>query len=326
MILTNGNYTSSTETRPANPAAANLKHFHLFSFLTAAIVLGIMLPLNRLPGSSQAPERGTNVYYWPGIRAVHPVPIKWEKLDEGLERTNLKFEGTTKSFEKDELFFDRIVELVIFRINTERFPVRIITSIGLNGAKKSPLKQVHEKIGALLTVNGGYFDSEDNSIGLIISDGVKRSQWDEEGGSGAFAIFGKTPRIDWANKIAEANPRPHQALQNGPMLVDPGGDFGMFHLRDKYFSRTIIALDKENRLLIAVTRKRYGEDVVKTGVNLFEAAAIFYNPISLGGLAANVVLNLDGGTSTGMKFNYKGQSEEVRVGITLPNFVCVMPH
>jgi len=40
-------------------------------------------------------------------------------------------------------------------------------------------------------------------------------------------------------------------------------------------------------------------------------------------LAAKVALNLDGGTSTGMKLTLGEHKDEVKVGIELPNFICV---
>jgi len=237
----------------------------------------------------------------------------------------LNFEGATPSNEPPHLVIKRKVELVVFRIDTSRYPLRVMTARQVLGVKKTRLAAVHKKVGALLTINGGYFSKEGDPMGLVISNGKLRHSWSDKGGSGALAVFGSAPRIDWARNVAKADPPPTEALQNGPLMIEPDGKFGMTHRRDKYFPRTVVALDKGGRLLVGVVRKIYGKENIYTGLNLMETAVIFYNPPTVGGLGAVVAMNLDGGTSTGMKLTLGSHTDRVPVSIKMPTFVCIMP-
>jgi len=298
----------------------NLKTYHinvvsvfvfpaLFAFLLAA----------------KAGLNGENLRYWPGVRALHPVPVRWEPLAKGFDRTVLRFEGETTTFEAEPKPLRRQIELVVFRIDTARYPVRVIAADRISGANKADIRSAHRKTGAVLTVNGGYFSKTGDPMGLVISDGRLANKWSEEGGSGAFAIFGSVPRIDWAKNVAEADTPPKQAIQNGPMLIEPGHEFGMMTLRNDHDYRTVLALDKSSRLLVLLTRKSCGGQTTLCGITLFEAAVILYHPEDMGGLAANTALNLDGGTSSGMELSLGPHRDRIRMGIRAPNFICVMP-
>lgn len=259
---------------------------------------------------------------------IHPVPLKWDRLAQGFERSVLKFEGEgiiedKKSGKKQ--IIPRKVEAVAYRIEPSIYKVRVVTALALTGRKIAPLSEIHARTGAVLTINGGFFTKEGDPVGMVISDGQKIANYSEKGGSGIFAVYGKTLRIGWAQNVATATPQPEQAIQNGPLLVEPGGIFGIYHIREKYYHRTAIGLDEQGRLLVLLTKKIYGPDEMKSGLNLYETAAIFHDPISEGGLGAISALNLDGGTSTGMELTLGTHKEKIRVGIQIPNFICVMP-
>ena len=287
----------------------------VFAFLLVVLFAVIAQPI----GSK------SELRYWPGVRALHPVPVRWESLAKGFDRTVLRFEGETTTFEVEPKPLRRQIELVVFRIDTALYPVRVIAAKTLSGGNKADLRSVHRRVGAVLTVNGGYFSDAGDPMGLVISDGHTVNKWTEQGGSGAFTIFKSVPRIDWATNIAEANPPPNQAIQNGPMLIEPEHQFGMMTLRNDHDYRTVLALDKANRLLVMLTRKSCGEQTTLCGITLFEAAVILYHPEDIGGLNANAAINLDGGTSSGMEFSLGSYHDRIRMSIQVPNFVCVMP-
>jgi len=286
----------------------------------ASLIIASVISIAATAGSNN-----TEAIYWPGIRALHPVPIRWEKVSDGFETTRLKFVGKTRSHENPVLVLPRSVEMVAFRIDPARYPVKVFTARELFASPKARLGSAHKKTGALLSVNGGYFHESGDAVGLVVTNGKKRSEWKKDGGSGVLAVFGKLVRLDWARKIKDADSLPDFALQNGPLLIEPGGKFGMMHRRDKYHPRTVVVTDESGKLLIAVTRKRFIQDDIRSGLNLFETAVILHNPIEAGGFGATAAMNLDGGTSTGMKFKYGVFHDQVKVGIKLPNFVCVMP-
>ena len=299
----------------------NIKTYHInvvSAFVFSALFAFLLV--------AKAGVNDDNLRYWPGVRALYPVPIKWESLAKGFDRTVLRFEGETMTLVAEPpRLLQRKIELVVFRIDTARYPVRVISANKISGANKADIRSAHRKTGAVLTVNGGYFSKDGDPMGLVISDGQLANRWSEEGGSGAFAIFGSVPRIDWAKNIAEANPPPKQAIQNGPLLIEPGHEFGMTTLRDDYDYRTVLALDKSNRLLVLLTRKTCGGQTTLCGIRLFEAAVILYNAEEIGGFAANTAINLDGGTSSGMELSLGPHRDRIGMGLQVPNFICVMP-
>lgn len=258
---------------------------------------------------------------------THAVPLRWETLAQGFERAVLRFEGEgiiedKKSGKKQ--IIPRKVEAVAYRIEPAIYKIRVVTASALTGKKTASLSEVHARTGALLTINGGFFTKEGDPVGMVISDGQKLADYSEKGGSGVFAVYGRTLRIGWAQNMVGASPQPEQAIQNGPLLVEPGRVFGIYHIREKYYHRTAVGLDEEGRLLVFLTKKIYGPDEMKSGLNLYETAAIFHDPASEGGLEAVSALNLDGGTSTGMELTLGNYREKIRVGIQIPNFICIM--
>lgn len=291
----------------------------IVTVLFAMAALFTCVALAGLPERAEAP-------YKIGMKILHEVPLKWETLADGFERTVLIFEGEGSAYDGSVVKrFKRRVEFAVYRVDAGKYPVRIVTANAVAGSKMAALKDIHEKTGALLTVNGGFFSLEDKPTGLVVSGGKVVSPYNEEGGSGALAVYGGAPMIGWAAKIAESEPMPEYALQNGPLLVDPGRKFGINVIAAHYFYRTAVGIDGAGRLLIGVTRKKHLYDDIEEGLNLYEAAAIFYHTEKEGGLNAHAALNLDGGTSTGLLLTMGEHKEDVYISADVPNFVCVMP-
>lgn len=221
----------------------------------AAIFVGYAIA--ELPKPAEPP-------YKHDLKNLHPVPIKWETFAEGFDRTALNFEGeipAPKGSAAKKL--KRRVELVVFRVDTNKYTLRIVTAKSVVGKNVASLKSVHEKTGALLTVNGGFFSDAGDPIGLVVSNGKQVNGYDEEGGTGVLAVYRGVPKIGFAGKFT-TDPMPDYALQNGPLLVDPGGKFGINVIAAHYFYRTIIALDKKGRLL----NMGKHQDEVYIGINV----------------------------------------------------------
>lgn len=287
-------------------------------FIFSLLICGVFTPTSY----EQSPKLLRN-----RLAILHSIPLKWENLADGFERTVLKFEGEgiiedKKSGKKQ--IVPRKVEAVVYRIEPSVYKVRVVSAFELTGKKTAFLSEIHARTGAVLTINGGFFTKEGDPVGMLFSDGQKLADYSEKGGSGIFAVWGKTLRIGWAQNVANSSPQPEQAVQSGPLLVEPGRVFGIYHIREKYFYRTAVGLDEHGRLLILLTKKIYGPNEMKSGLNLYETAAIFYDQASEGGLEAISALNLDGGTSTGMELTLGSYKEKIKVGIQIPSFICVM--
>jgi uncharacterized protein YigE (DUF2233 family) len=159
-------------------------------------------------------------------------------------------------------------------------------------------------------VNGGFSSSrEDIPVGLLVVDGKVYSRLSSAKGSStplfgtsAFSTYrwsgilcqdrkgGKWDIVPAANYV---NRQCYQALQAGPVLVEPGGKIGIAATepqRSKPYSRTAVCLS--DGLLRFV--------VVKDPTHLYPLARWLSASERSGGLGCRVALNLSGESSSGM--------------------------
>lgn len=181
-----------------------------------------------------------------------------------------------------------------------------------------PVSAWGEMLDALLVVNGSYFAPEGEegyeTIGMLISDGQR---WG-------------TPLRDYAGMLAVTSDgevsvrwlrqRPYradeplvQAMQSFPVLVKPGGILGFPADADDGAParRTAVAQDGEgNILLITAPQGR---------LSLHELAVF----LAESDLTVDVVLNLDGGGSTGLWLRADDTQVEIDSLIPVPSVIAV---
>lgn len=212
--------------------------------------------------------------------AVTPTPIPpdtgWLALRPGLEqRTIILFDPATGQ---------RRESLTILRLDPPTFRFNIAYHPG----EPQDLTAWQAETGALLVVNGGYFTPEYLATGLIIVDG-QTSGVSYEGFGGMVVIQdGDLTVRSLADQPYEGTEPIAAALQSFPLLVKPGGLPG-FPEEDNHFSRrTVIAQDRQGRVLFLVaplgsfTLYQLSQWLVASDLEL------------------DIALNLDGGTSTGL--------------------------
>ncbi len=148
----------------------------------------------------------------------------------------------------------------------------------------------HRRLGALVTVNGGYFDRAGAPIGLTVVDGrtlsptVLRSPLSGFAYAAADGSLRLTPVADDAElRVAR------WARQSGPFVIDPGALPGI-RTRGPSAERTVLALNADGALLVIAT----------TPTTLFDLAnALLACGRTWSGAPVVCALNLDGGPSTG---------------------------
>jgi hypothetical protein len=144
----------------------------------------------------------------------------------------------------------------------------------------------------LLVVNGCYFTPENQTTGLVISDGQAYGV-----SFGDYAgLFAVTPdeqvSIRWLREQPYDPAEPlTQALMSFPVLVKPGGVMGFPADADdgRPARRTVVATDVSGRILILIAPRGF--------LSLHELARFMADESDL---AVDVALNLDGGYSTGL--------------------------
>jgi len=169
----------------------------------------------------------------------------------------------------------------------------------------------------LLVVNGGYFTPENETVGLLISDG---RAWGTSYGdfAGMFAVnpspLEEKASVRWLrDQPYDPNEPLIEALQSFPVLVKPGGVMGFPANADdgRPSRRTVVAQDRQGRILFIVAPRGY---LSLHGLARFLADS---------DLDLDVALNLDGGFSTGLWLRTNEAPVEINSLVPVPSVISV---
>lgn len=201
----------------------------------------------------------------------------WKKLADGLEYR----QGWVNN--KPE----QLLHLV--RMQPSKMELRVLK------ARELPKQRADEYLrqsGALAVFNGGYFDPQDQALGLLYARRWFQSK--PAGGSafgGLFSLIGNRPSLHPIYQISEEQ---YQGLRNAPdlrfmiqcgprLLADGQPVSGL----EKTFSRrTAIAYDEQGRLILLASAPAYGLSFAQLQAYLRDQLKVRW------------ALNLDGGSST----------------------------
>jgi exopolysaccharide biosynthesis protein len=186
-------------------------------------------------------------------------------------------------------------------------PKHIRLSVGYQPDYAPSLKEWMKQTDALAVINGGYFDQQNKPVGLLVADGEKYGP--------SYEGFGGMLSVDSQGNVRlrslrqqpydPASEQLQQATQSSPMLVLDGKrtEFQANSVSDR---RTVVAMDKQGRLLFIVSPAR--------AFTLDELADLLAaSPLDIAS-----ALNLDGGASTGLYLNAGSQKVSIEAVTTLP--------
>lgn len=211
----------------------------------------------------------------------------WKGVESGLEFKRLEDTATS-----------------LFRIDPRKFRFDLL----LASDYKAPVLTAHsyrERSGAILVINGGFFDETFRSLGLLqrrgqVMNPVRNASW------GVFLLGGKDGREP--SIVSRSDWRPERtslAIQAGPRLVVNG--------RLPSFKESIPA----RRSAIGITRDGFIE------IALSESALTLRDWALLMQKYCVQALNLDGGGSSQISVALPGFSLEVAGLTAVPNAVAV---
>lgn len=175
--------------------------------------------------------------------------------------------------------------VIITRFDLHRFHL----SVGYQPDHPLTLADWQKATGAIALFNGGYFDSQNQTTGLTISNGQSFGT--------SYPDFGGLLAVDMQGNVSlrSLNQQPYdptteqlqQATESSPMLVI-NGKRTQFNANASSSRRTVVALDTQGRLMF----------IISPGgtFSLDEMADLVANS----DLNIQTALNLDGGASTGM--------------------------
>lgn len=222
----------------------------------------------------------------------------WQLLQPGLERRVIRL------LDENERLQER---LTLLRLEPDLFRFAIVYRPG----EAQSLAAWQAETGALLVVNGGYFTEELVATGRVVVDGVGNGT-SYRGFGGMLAITADSLEIrSLAERPYDPNEPLQYALQSFPMLVKPGGEMGFLEEDGMRGRRTVVALDENGRLLFIIA--------ASGSFTLHELSRYLVES----DLELEVALNLDGGTSTGLRLADPG--EEIPAFVLLPMVVAVYP-
>jgi uncharacterized protein YigE (DUF2233 family) len=176
-------------------------------------------------------------------------------------------------------------------------PALVTFRVGYHAGAAQSLEAWLDESGAILAVNGGYFDEANVATGLVVSDGVATGI-SHGTFAGMFAVTTASTYVEWlanAPYFDDSDPylygeQIEQAVQSFPLLVKPGGVMGYPDEDGKVARRTVVGQDANGRFLFILA--------VNGRFTLHQLSQW----LVASDLELDIGLNLDGGTSTGLRF------------------------
>ena len=217
----------------------------------------------------------------------------WSTLVPGLEYQEMVWELSETGFG---------VEIYALRVDPEVLHLKVLDARDF-GTSRMTVEEMAQRTGALAVINGGYFDTADRPVGLVMRDGevtsgLRRRNW------GVLIIEEARARIVHTRRYQRRKSF-IQALQTGPRLVVRGRETT---LKQTFTRRSAVGIDRAGRVLLVVALTLEPEATT----TLAELGAILRTPEAEGGLGCLEALSLDGGGSTQMVVSAGGNVKDVR--------------
>jgi len=263
--------------------------------LRSSLVIFGLLALFAEPSLAQVPTQGVRFKTSPTL-SVTETGV-WKLFQKGAEFRKVTLERNEPP---------QLIDLKIVRFDTRWIVPRIVRSLQYQ-LKGADVKTLAEKSGAVAAINANYFDEQGRALGFLkaqsdqaVSQISKSSLF-----TGIFGIKDSSPFIIHRDSFS-----PQQAdegLQAGPLLVANGVALPVTRGAGRQSRRSLIGLDKDRRLIIAVTDNLLG------GLSWTEMQEFFAS--SQWQINATDLLNLDGGGSAQL-YVRSAQLEEYVSGTT----------
>lgn len=204
----------------------------------------------------------------------------WRTLQQGIEFRKIALERTEPNY---------TIELKLARFDVTAVTLRILHSADFQ-LKGASAKFFAENSGALAAINASYFDDKNRPLAYLKNreKEINRAVSKHQLYTGIFAIREAVPVIMHRDEFQPA--QASEALQCGPLLLNHNSAVEVMNGLGRLARRSVIGIDKDGRVIVAVT------DAVIGGLSFAELQELFSNPKWR--LETPDLLNLDGGGST----------------------------
>jgi len=201
-----------------------------------------------------------------------------------------------------------------FAFDRRRFNLRTVQQTEETGNHAADFLERPQDIFA---IDGGFFEKDDQGrlspSGLLVVDGAEVAPEHERAGSGVLHVGADGVAIAYRAKAPPVTVM-ESAVQVGPILVDPGGNVGIYTSQGDRRRRSAICLRPGEVVAIVVD----GD-----GLSLFQLANLLAIPVKKGGVGCEVAINLDGGPSTQAIYRGGGRTIEIDGESTVQNALVV---
>lgn len=204
----------------------------------------------------------------------------WKVIQKGTE-----FRKVT--LERAEPY--HLLDLKMVRLDTRWVVPRIVRSLHYN-LKGANVKTLAEKSGAIATINANYFDKKGEPLGFLkpATNSFNTQIWKKDPiYTGIFGVKNRLPFIVHRDQFSPG--QADEGLQAGPLLLSNGVALPVTRGAGKQSRRSLIGIDKDQRLIIAVTDSLLG------GLSWAEVQEFFGS--GQWQVQTTDLLNLDGGGS-----------------------------
>jgi len=224
----------------------------------------------------------------------------WKEIQPGLEYKEISI-STNKDENKN---------IIITKINPKKFKFTIYENKNKETAKT--IEEIHKENHSLLTFNGTFFTEEFIPTGLLISNNKELHPYKKANLlNGIFSIDLDGNIIFLEEEKPTNNPILSFAIQNGPILLDSNREIKILKDTGKQASRTAIGLDKKNNIIVITLKQSVLN--FDNSITLYEFAKTLKESDKLKDLQLHSMLNLDGGTSSGLMIDNKYYPEMEKV-------------
>lgn len=232
------------------------------------------------------------------LQARDTRPLAWKTLLPGFKEARL----VTKDSQENT------ITLQLYKIDLKKFKVQVAQAKDYQQKKMSAQSFV-KQTGAVLAVNGGFFDPSYQSLGLIVQNGKVLNPLRPVSWWGVFSVdqnhLARVAKV----KDFQLNSSIEMAIQAGPRLIE---DRVPVAVKPNVSQKTFLGVTQDNELIIGVT-------------DACVVDAVDFVTILAQELALKSALNLDGGGST-QAYAKAGAYEKNLPGFTeVANGVVVIP-
>lgn len=238
--------------------------------------LGVLLTLLYSAGqvSSQATKKANL-----GASLAITESGAWKPIQRGVEFRTMTMQRIDPAY---------AMELKLLRFDG-RFIVPRVLYAGQFQLKSANAKLFAEKAGAVAAINANYFDEKGRPLAYLKTAEKEINRAVSKHGlyTGVFGLGESGPFVTHRDEFQPA--QTGEALQSGPLLLHRNAPVEVMTGLGRYARRSVIAMDKDGRLIIATS------DALIGGLSFAELQELFIQPKWQ--MNAVELLNLDGGGS-----------------------------